>query len=80
MKISIRNTNSDNNICEKVMNEDCSKCNGCADKNNYFELNQYDGFFTISYYQKIGDIIIHTNSERINGNILNTNVVDKSNN
>lgn len=79
MIIPFGNKQSDDNICKIVMDNDCSKCTGCDDSNNYFELNQYDGFFTITYYQKIGNIVIHQSSERIKGDFINTSIEDKSN-
>jgi hypothetical protein len=65
MRIPLRCTGADDNLCEKITNNDCKNCDGCSSDNEYFEVNEYDDFFTITYYKKIGDLEIIRCSERI---------------
>lgn len=65
MIIPVRCYGANDNLCDKIMNHECSECNGCAEGNQYFEINEYDEFFTVNFYHKIGDIEIIRCSERI---------------
>jgi len=61
--VPIRTSMSDDNICDKVHadkfgNADCSNCEGCRDENQYFKIASFNDNLDISYYHKIGDVVI----------------------
>lgn len=66
IKIPTRTTMGDDNICELVMDNNCTNCSGCADDNNYFELeiSSIRNCIEIQYYHKMGNIIIAPVSSR----------------
>lgn len=69
IKIPNRTTLADDNICEFVVNNQCSKCNsGCADKNNYFSITTWNDNICINYYHKVNNLVIAPISARFSIN------------
>jgi len=67
--IPVRTSMADDNVCEVVTGDDCSKCNhGCADENNYFEITTWEDNLSLSYCHKIGKLTIYPVSTRFNIN------------
>jgi len=55
--VPVRTSMADDNVCEVITGDDCSKCNhGCADENNYFEITTWEDNLSLSYCHKIGKL------------------------
>ena len=63
-----RTTMADDNTCELLMDDDCPKCEGCKDENNYFEITTWEDNLSLSYFHQIGDLIIYPVSTRFSIN------------
>jgi len=63
--INLRCYGTDDNVCEKIVNNECETCMGCGVGNNYFSIMNFGDYFTVSYHHKIGDLVIERHSERI---------------
>ena len=69
IKIPVRTTMADDNICEMIMNGSCEECNhGCADENHSFSITTWDDTLCLHYYHKIGELIISPVSTRFSIN------------
>jgi hypothetical protein len=64
--IELGSTGANDNLCEKINNQDCNKCEGCSNQNNYFQVSDFGEYFIVSYHYKIGELVIERYSERIN--------------
>lgn len=70
IKISIRTTLADDNICDFVspdeygINHSCEDCDGCLEDNNYFSITTWEDNLYIKYYHKIKDVVIAPISAR----------------
>ena len=68
--INLRSSGTDDNVCEVIQSSICDNCGGCSEQNNHFSINDFGDYFTVSYYHKIGDLVIERYSERIDKTTL----------
>jgi len=68
-KINVR-CGGEDNICEKLRDNDCKNCLGCANENNFFEITDYWEYISIRYFHRIDGVVIDSYSERIDKKTL----------
>lgn len=63
--VPFRNTYAEDNMCEKIMKDNCEGCNGCKDENFHFSIYRFEDFVCLGFRRQIDDIIVSASSERL---------------
>lgn len=68
-RVPLRSTYADDNLCEKIVDDNCGTCNcGCADENYHFTLYKSKNWIQLGFHRKLADLIISPFSELLHIN------------